>query len=390
MTDLQKDQAIYQALVDIATEVFNHAVSRNKELQEFMNEKGGVVTIGEITKPHSEVYPMILMFTPIEQKTVTVDTFTCSFPAVNVFDYAKQWKSFAKDNGKLIFTYKEDVQREFVGTVDIAFDKPSNAKLLAKCVANDVLRPNMGMVLLEINATSGDISFVASDGRQLGCISNNPSSIHQDYNTTDMVFQGLFGKNDWELICDYAKKENSSVTFEIYERGMDKDGYNEETDTIVAILGDLKVKSQQKGRYPNWKSVLPDVASLHHSTIHPDDVREAQKFISKVKTNDYQRKVRITVYKGSDLIYFDTEECTRTYRITETSDVTISTSLSIDILKSKKFYGFYFSGDGGANLIDDESSDLMLIMPYTGCYAPHKEEREVIHHEIIEEELVAA
>lgn len=379
MTDLQKDQAIYNEMLKIANEVFDNATANNEGLRKYMNENGGVVSINDITKARSEVYSMIDFVTYFNDttkeglRTVTVDTFTCSFPPMRVFELVKCWKSLAKAKGDIIFTYEEEINREFVGTVDITFDNPANAKLLANSVEDDELRPVMNNVLLEINATSGDINFVACDGKEMAVISNSPADICNAYKSTDTVFQALFSKADWKRICDYARKQKSSVCFEIYKRCV-----GECMETVVAVLGDTKVKSQQIGRYPNWKSVLPDFSTMRHFAIADEHVQTAQKWLSKVKTYSIYDSVAVSVYKGSDIIYFDTDNATTTFRLSRPSDITLGSRLSIKRMQTKKFYGFWFPKFGGGTIVDDANCDLMLVMPLEGETTPNKKEREVL------------
>jgi len=386
MTDLQKDQAIYNEMLQIANEVFNSATENNEVLRKYMNENGGVVSINDITKARSDVYNMICVaIENRDQRTITVDTFTCSFPAERVFELVKYWKSLAKAKGDIIFTYDEEINQEFVGTVDIALENAANAKLLANSVADDELRPVMNNVLLEINATSGDINFVACDGREMAVISNNPAGICKTDKSTDMVFQALFSKSDWKLICDYARKQKSLVCFEIYKRGVD-----DCMETMVAVLGDTKVKSQQIGRYPNWKSVLPDLSTMLHFTIADEDVKAAQKWLSKVKAYSIYDGVAVSVYKGSDIIYFDTDNATTTFRLSRPANRTIGTRLSIKRMQTKKFSGFWFPKCGGGTIVDDANCDLMMVMPMEGSTVPNKEDREVVCETAMVAELQVA
>lgn len=391
MTDLQKDQAIYNEMLQIANEVFNSATENNEVLRKYMNENGGVVSINDITKAHSKVYAMIDFVTMFNDttkeglRTVTVDTFTCSFPPMRVFELVKYWKSLAKAKCDIIFTYDEEINHEFVGTVDIALENAANAKLLANSVADDELRPVMNNVLLEINATSGDINFVACDGREMAVISNNPADICKTDKSTDMVFQALFSKSDWKLICDYARKQKSSVCFEIYRRSGE-----DCMETMVAVLGDTKVKSLQAGRYPNWKSVLPDLSTMRHFTIAGEDVQTAQKWLSKVKVYSTYDQVQISVYKGSDTIYFDTDNATTTFRLSRPSDITLGTRLSIKRMQTKKFSGFWFPKFGGGAIVDDANCDLMLVMPLEGETTPNKKDREVVCETAMVAELQVA
>lgn len=391
MTDLQKDQAIYNEMLQIANEVFNSATENNNALRKYMNKNGGVVSINDITKARSEVYSMIDFVTKFNDttkeglRTVTVDTFTCSFPPMRVFELVKYWKSLAKAKGDIIFTYEEEINREFVGSVEIKLENAANAKLLANSVADDELRPVMNNVLLEINATSGEINFVACDGHELAVISNSPADICKPNESIDMVFQALYSKADWKRICDYARKQKSSVCFEIYRRSGE-----DCMETMVAVLGDTKVKSQQVGRYPNWKSVLPDLSTMKHFNLADEDVPSAQKWLSKVKAYSTYDSVAVSVYKGSDIIYFDTDNATTTFRLSSPSDITIGSRLSIKRMQTKKFYGFWFPKFGGGTIVDDANCDLMLVMPLEGETTPNKKDREVVCETAMVAELQVA
>lgn len=391
MTDLQKDQAIYNEMLQIANEVFNSATENNEVLRKYMNENGGVVSINDITKARSEVYSMIDFVTKFNDttkeglRTVTVDTFTCSFPPMRVFELVKYWKSLAKAKGDIIFTYEEEINREFAGSVEIRLENAANAKLLANSVADDELRPVMNNVLLEINATSGEINFVACDGHELAVISNSPADICTPHKSTDLVFQALYSKADWKRICDYARKQKSSVCFEIYRRSGE-----DCMETMVAVLGDTKVKSQQIGRYPNWKSVLPDLSTMLHFTIADEDVKAAQKWLSKVKAYSIYDGVAVSVYKGSDIIYFDTDNATTTFRLSRPANRTIGTRLSIKRMQTKKFSGFWFPKCGGGTIVDDANCDLMMVMPMEGSTVPNKQDREVVCETAMVAELQVA
>lgn len=396
MTNSEKDQAIYNEMLQIANEVFNSATENNEVLRKYMNENGGVVSINEITKARSEVYSMIDHVTMFDDttkeglRTVTVDTFKCSFPPMRVFELVKYWKSLAKAKGDIIFTYEEEINREFAGSVEISFENAANAKLLANSVADDELRPVLNNVLIEVNATSGDIYFVASDGHELAIISNSPADICKPNESTDMVFQALYSKADWKRICDYARKQKSSVCFEIYKRGIDEHGFEESTETMIAVLGDTKVKSLQAGRYPNWKSVLPDISTMKHFNIADEDMQTAQKWLSKVITYSTYDSVAVSVYKGSDIIYFDTDNATTTFRLSRPSDITLGSRLGIKRMRTKKFSGFWFPKFGGGTIVDDANCDLMLVMPMEGSTTPNKKDREVIRQTAMVVEMAAA
>ena len=391
MTNLEKDQAIYNEMLQIANEVFSSATENNLALRNYMNENGGVISINEITKARSDVYDMICTVTKFDfhtkegLRTVTVDTFKCSFPPMKVFELLKYWKSLAKAKGDIIFTYEEEINREFVGTAEISFENAANAKLLANSCADDELRPCLNNVLIQVNATSGDINFVATNGHELAVISNSPSTIRKPQEDNDKVFSALYSKKDWNRICDYARKQKSPVSFKVFQR---ED--TERFETMIAVLGDTKVKSQQDSFYPNWKSVLPDMSAMKHFTLADEDVQSAQKWISKVKVYSPMERVSVSVYKGSDIIYFDTENATTTFKLSQPSDITLGYCFSIKRLQSKKFSGFWFPKCGGGTIIDDANNDLLLLMPMDSQATPNKEDREVQHNTAMVVEMVAA
>lgn len=391
MTNLEKDQAIYNEMLQIANEVFSSATENNEVLRKYMNENGGVVSINDITKARSEVYSMINFVTYFNDttkeglRTVTVDTFKCSFPPMRVFELVKSWKSLAKAKGDIIFTYEEEINRQFVGTAEISFENAANAKLLANSCADDELRPCLNNVLIQFNATSGDINFVATNGQELAVISNIPSTIRKPQEDNDKVFSALYSKADWKRICDYARKQKSPVSFKVFQR---ED--TERFETMIAVLGDTKVKSQQDSYYPNWKSVLPDLSAMKHFTLADEDVQSAQKWISKVKVYSPMERVSVSVYKGSDIIYFDTENATTTFKLSQPSDITLGYCFSIKRLQSKKFSGFWFPKSEGATIIDDANNDLLLLMPFKDEATPNKEDREVEHNTAMVVEMAAA
>lgn len=374
MNDLQKDQAIYQAMCEIAEKYFSRAIESNEQFRKFMSKKT-IISVKELKKDsnwyaaHRDIV--------FDDEEITVDTFSCRFPGDYVFNLMQQFKSLAKVKGDYFFTYEEEIPNDYIGSADITFDNPANAKLLANSVADDVLRPVMNNVLLEINATSGDINFVACDGKEMAVISNSPADICNAYKSTDTVFQALFSKADWKRICDYARKQKSSVCFEIYKRGVGERGYMECTDTMIAVLGDTKIKSQQHGRFPNWKSVLPDFSTMRHFAIADEHVKAAQKWLS-IKVYSTYDSVAVSVYKGSDIIYFDTDNATTTFRLSRPSDITLGTRLSIKRMRTKKFSGFWFPKFGGGTIVDDANCDLMLVMPFDGETTPNKKDREVL------------
>lgn len=386
MEDLQKDQAIYQAMLEIADNAFSEVMKTNKGLQSQIKEYGGFISLTDICKCNHDFSKnfFIALREDIgdEIRNVTVDTFECSFPVCQVFDLLKYWKSLAKIKGEQVFIFEEKVENEFAGSVEVTIENSNNAKLIVKHLAKDVLRPIMNYVLAEINANTQSIDFVASDGHTLAVISNKPNLVFERDSSCDTIFQAMFTADDWKRICDYAKKNKGHVLFDIYHH---KD--YECFDTFLVRLGDVTLRSSvPEGRYPNWKSVIPSPDSLtHRFNIIPEECKAAQDWIYKLKA-DSHRHVNVSFYRGSDLVYFDYDDydfsktMTATFHLTRPSDVTMGVAYSLRSMPTIKFTGFNIESEDRATIVNCEESDIMLVMPVLdyGGYVRDVENREVL------------
>ena len=387
MNDLQKDQAIYQAMLEIADTVFNKTMETNDGLKVLIKQYGGFVSLTDILKVNGDFDKNFFMAMrdanlSEEMHEVTVDTFSCSFPSCEVYSLLKYWKSLAKIKGEQIFIFEEKIENEFVGSVEVAIANSNNAKLLAKHTAHDELRPILNYIVAEINANTQSIDFVASDGHTMAVISNNPAQVFAERCSTHTTFQALFTPEDWKRICDYAKNNGHKVLFDIY-RMKDCESF----DTFNVHLGDVCLRSQlPEGRYPNWKSVIPSPDSLtHRFNIIPEECKAAQDWIYKLKA-DSHRHVNISFYRGSDLVYFDYDDydfsktMTSTFHLTRPSDVTMGVAYSLKSMPKIKFTGFNIEDSDRVTIVNCEEADLMLVCPVIddACHVRDVENREVL------------
>lgn len=391
MNDLQKDQAIYQAMYGFANMIFSDAVENSEKLRYELNENGNFACLKDLRKKNSPLessFTSAIMDVAGYECRIEIGTFECSFLGHDVFRLLEIWKSLAKVKGEIVFKCEDEISNEYLGSIDISFDNPANAKCLANHVEEDELRPVLGNVLLEVDANAQSINFVASEGHVLGIITNNAESIQCKPEDEKKVYQALFSKSDWKRICDYAKKEKKSVCFKLYKRN-DK----EHQDTMVAVLGDNCIKSHTEScKYPNWRSVIQKNADKHFS-IHPDDVVNAQKFVKSLKVKDMYDRLRnaifVSFYRGSDIAYFDyyNEDNgtakTAKFRLTKPSDITIGVKYNVCQLQKAKFMGFHLEDSTHATIVDSEYADYMLIMPMLSenGYVFNVEEREVVKTE---------
>lgn len=385
MNDLQKDQAIYQAMCEIAQKYFNQAIENDKDFRAFMAKKS-TITARELYL-HCNEWFNAKNNVNFQQETINVDTFSCEFRGDNVFSLMQDFKSRAKAKGDYLFTYEEKVTNDFIGSVDIIFDNPVNAKSLTTYVANDGFRPILNYVLVEANATTGDISFVACNGQILSAVTNNTASIPTSPAIDDNVFQALFTKEDWKRICDHARKSKSAVRFEIYRRTEEQ-----HQDTFFAVLDDTRIRSTVESCiYPNWHGVIPQNNDKHFA-IHPSDVKAAQKFLRSFKFRDKYDKehanIFVSFYRGSDIAYFDYFDIdydihkTASFRLKQPSDITIGACFKVSQLQKMKFTGFRLEDSRHSIVIDCEESDYLLVMPVIindgESYVFNTEQREVI------------
>lgn len=397
MNDLQKDQAIYQAMLEIADTVFTKTMEANECLKVLIKQYGGFVSLTDICKVNGDFAKNFFMAMrdanlSEEMHEVTVDTFSCSFPSCEVYTLLKYWKSLAKVKCEQVFMYEEKIENKFVGSVEVNIGDSSNAKLLSKHTAHDELRPIMNYIVAEINANTQSIDFAASDGHTLCVISNNPAQVFAERCSTHTTFQALFTPEDWKRICDYAKKNGHKVLFDIYRM---KD--SESFDTFNVHLGDVCLRSQlPDGRYPNWRSVIPKPDILkYHFNIVPEETKAAQDWVKKLD-GKYNRLVNISFYRGSDLVYFDyndsdfSQSKTATFHLTRPSTSTIGIAFNVRLLLKMKFTGFNLEDSTHGAIINCDEADIMLVMPVLNenGYVHDVEEREVL--ETVEEMVAAA
>ena len=387
MNDLQKDQAIYQAMLEIADTVFTKTMEANECLKVLIKQYGGFISLTDILKQNGDFAKNFFMAMrdanlSEEMHEVTVDTFSCSFPSSQVFDLLKYWKSLAKIKGEQIFIFEEKIENEFAGSVEVTIENSANAKLIVKHLAKDVLRPIMNYVVAEINANTQSIDFVACDGHTLAVISNKPNLVFERGSSCDTIFQAMFTADDWKRICDYAKKNKGRVLFDIYRK---KD--SECFDTFCIRLGDVTLRSSvPEGRYPNWKSVIPSLDALKHRfNIVPEEWKAAQDWVKKLD-GQYSHHFNVSFYRGSDLVYFDYDDydfsktMTATFHLTRPSDVTTGVAYHVGRFQKIKFTGFNIESEERGTIVNCEESDIMLVMPMldSGGYVRDVENREVV------------
>lgn len=399
MNDLQKDQAIYQAMCKIADKYFNRAVEENEAFREFMAEKS-IISLAELKKckewsnalygyydysKHEQVKGI-----DFDVESIDVDTYHCEFRGDTLFSHAllEQFKSLAKNRCDLYFTYEEKPRGVCLGSLSVGFSNVKGAKTLIEHCADDELRPVMNHVLMEVNTVDQSINFVASDGHSLAIVSNMPGNWT---NTCDYskCLQVLIPKSEWKRLCDYALKSKTEIVFDVYL--YDNPYTQERFCTMVAHIGDATIKFTDRDmRYPNWRSVLPDIDAMRRYDIHPEDIKALRSWLKTIGKEKYGQCINVSVYRGSDLVYFEYEDYdfskshTATFRLTRPSQVTEGIAYSRERLSKTLFSGFCISKSDRASVLIPDNYDYLLIMPMLReSYVTDVENREVL--EAVEE-----
>lgn len=368
MTDLEKDLAIYKAMLGFANEIFSDAVDNSETLRKLVSECGNIVSIKQLTKGKSDLkyaFDNAISLIGGDLLHIEVGSFSCTLEVCSLFYHLEVQKSLAKVSGDIIFTCEEKIENEFAGSVEVTIGDCNNAKLITKHCASDEFRPIMNYVVAEINATTQSIDFIASDGHSLCVITNNAEQLYVRPETPQTVYQALFTKDDWKRICDYAKKNDGTVLFDIYRMKGE-----EQFDTFNVHLGDVCLRSRlEYGRFPNWRSVIPSKERLkYHFSIVPEERKAAQDWVKNLKDCG-NRVVNISFYRGSDLVYFEYENLdfakkkTATFHLTRLAQATIGVAYRADRMKMIKFTGFNLEESNRATIVDCEEAELMLVMP---------------------------
>lgn len=407
MNDLQKDQAIYQAMCEIADKYFNRAVKENEAFREFMAEKS-IISLAELKKckEWSNALYGYYDYSKQEQvkgidfdvESIDVDTYHCEFRGDTLFSHAllEQFKSLAKNRNELYFTYEEKPKGELICSVSVGFDNLNTAKTLIDHCADDELRPVLNNVLMDVNTSAQSINFVATQGHSLAIITNKPGNWTSDCDF-EHNYMVLIPKNDWKRLIDYAKKNKTDILFDVYQY----DGSDNEDDpslcTMIAKLGDAKVKfTDSIGRYPNWRSVLPDTKTMRRYEIHPDDIQALRKWQKSISKSKWVHNINVSVYAGSDRMYFDycdydfDQEYSASFRMKKPSPISEGIGLSLQRFRTTPFNGICIQSHDRATYIVTDDFDLLLQMPMLredGDYVIDPEHREV--HDCIEVEQTA-
>lgn len=225
-----------------------------------------------------------------EKTTVSVGTYTCSFPLKNIFYFVSVFEKLASvgRNAKQ-FVFEES--GELLGKA--TFEVSKGMSELCKFVADDELRPVMNYIILD----AANNCLVASDGKKLLSF---PAKVLEHSGDLSNFY---INPKKFALMCKKMKKG------EIYNVTATKESVNGkecnklEFDGIVSNIGYI-------GRYPNWKSVFPKVSNELALHFDKNDWNEIKKFC-KVAKKDGANTISLHGLSGESKITLSYDDCKR-------------------------------------------------------------------------------
>lgn len=225
-----------------------------------------------------------------EKITVSVGTYTCSFPLKNIFYFVSVFEKLASvGRNARQFVFEES--GELLGKV--TFEVSKGMSELCKFIADDELRPVMNYIILD----ASNSCLVASDGKKLLSF---PTKVLE--HSGDLSNFYICPKK-FALMCKKMKKG------EVYSVTATKESVNGKEcnklvfDGITSNIGYI-------GRYPNWKSVFPKVSSELALHFDKNAWNEIKKFC-KVAKKDGANTISLHGLSGESKITLSYDDCKR-------------------------------------------------------------------------------
>jgi hypothetical protein len=229
-----------------------------------------------------------------EKATVSVGTYTCSFPLKNIFYFVSVFEKLASvgRNAKQ-FVFEES--GELLGKV--TFEVSKGMSELCKFVADDELRPVMNYIILD----AANNCLVASDGKKLLSF---PTKVLEHSGDLSNFY---INPKKFALMCKKMKKGEVYSVTATKESVNGKECNKLEFDGITSNIGYI-------GRYPNWKSVFPKVSNELALHFDKNAWNEIKKFC-KVAKKDGANTISLHGLSGESKITLSYDDCKREFAI---------------------------------------------------------------------------
>lgn len=225
-----------------------------------------------------------------EKVTVSVGTYTCSFPLKNIFYFVSVFEKLASvGRNARQFVFEES--GELLGKA--TFEVSKGMSELCKFVTDDELRPVMNYIILD----AANNCLVASDGKKLLSF---PAKVLE--HSGDLSNFYICPKK-FALMCKKMKKGEVYSVTATKESVNGKECNKLEFDGIVSNIGYI-------GRYPNWKSVFPKVSNELALHFDKNAWNEIKKFC-KVAKKDGANTISLHGLSGESKITLSYDDCKR-------------------------------------------------------------------------------
>lgn len=225
-----------------------------------------------------------------EKVTVSVGTYTCSFPLKNIFYFVSVFEKLASvGRNARQFVFEES--GELLGKV--TFEVSKGMSELCKFVADDELRPVMNYIILD----AANNCLVASDGHKLLSF---PTKVLE--HSGDLSNFYICPKK-FALMCKKMKKGEVYSVTATKESVNGKECNKLEFEGITSNIGYI-------GRYPNWKSVFPKVSNELALHFDKNAWNEIKKFCKVAKT-DGANTISLHGLSGESKITLSYDDCKR-------------------------------------------------------------------------------
>lgn len=239
-----------------------------------------------------------------EKITISVGTYTCSFPLKNVFYFVSVFEKLASvGRNEKQFVFEES--GELLGKV--TFEVSKGMSELCKFITDDELRPVMNYIILD----AANSCLVASDGKKLLSF---PTKVLE--HSGDLSNFYICPKK-FALMCKKMKKGEIYSVTATKEKVSEKECNKLEFDGITSNIGYI-------GRYPNWKSVFPKVSNELALHFDKNAWNEIKKFC-KVAKKDGANTISISGLSGESKITLSYDDCKRELAIENKLQHTIET-----------------------------------------------------------------
>lgn len=280
-----------------------------------------------------------------EKVTISVGTYTCSFPLKNIFYFVSVFEKLASvGRNARQFVFEES--GELLGKATFVVSKGMSE--LCKFVADDELRPVMNYIILD----AANNCLVASDGKKLLSF---PAKVLEHSGDLSNFY---ISPKKFVLMCKKMKKGEIYNVTATKEKVSENECNKLEFDGIVSNIGYI-------GRYPNWKSVFPKVSNELALHFDKNAWNEIKKFC-KVAKKDGANTISLHGLSGESKITLSYDDCKRELAIENKLQHTFEiVSFMIKSIVASDSVGTLYLGmsSSHAAVATNSVGNIYLLMP---------------------------